>query len=216
MAFKSVVSHTNCVESSERCKNNPVSCVPEHVRSRIASLVSRNDFHFVEEDKKHSLPYGCYLSPVPKVPYDNDCYPCAHFCRLTEKPVEEDTETTREMCQLYCWEDRVRCTTTPATTDAKTKTMGSSLLPEPTTASPLQQPPSLQTVALHDLDSKSTTTGEKQHTVEDSKLKDSSWRAWEKKVPQVVPWSALVIGLTTLIGYLGFLVYLCISDWWRR
>ena len=132
MAFKSVNSQSNCVESSERCRSNPSSFVPEQVRTRIASLVSRVDFHFIEEEQ--TLPYGCYLSLVPKVPYYSDCYPCEHFCHVNEKTTQtqtqEDTDTKREMCQLYCWEDRVRCTTTPATTDAMTKTMGSSPFPE--------------------------------------------------------------------------------------
>ena len=35
-------------------------------------------------------------------------------------------------------------------------------------------------------------------------------------MPQAVPCSALVIGLTTLVGYFGFVIYLCISDWQRR
>ena len=189
MAFKSVTSHTNCLESSERCRSDQLSCVPEQVRTRIASLLSRKDFHFIEEEKKQTLPYGCYLTLLPKVPHDSDRYPCKHFCHVNEKTTQEDTDTKREMCQLYCWEERVRCTTTPATTDANTGTTGSSMIPE----APL--PP-----------------GE----IENSMPHDSSWRAWEKNVPQAVPWSALVIGLTTLIGYFGFLIYLCISDWQRR
>ena len=188
MAFKNVTSHTNCLESSERCRSNPVSCVPEQVRFRIESLVNRKDFHFIEDGQKHSLPYGCYLSLVPVVPYGDTCYPCAKFCNLTAKTAEEDTNTKGKMCQLYCWEDRVRCTTTLATMDANTETTGDSKIPESKLPEPTSTPP----------------------------RKDSSWRAWEKKVPQAVPWSALVIGLTTLVGYLGFFVYLWISDWRRR
>ena len=89
-------------------------------------------------DQKHSLPYGCYLSLEPKVPHGDNCQPCASLCNLTEKSAEEDTDTTKEMCQLYCWEDRVRCTTTQ---DTKTETTGILKIPESWPSEPTSTPP---------------------------------------------------------------------------
>ena len=122
-AFKNISTQNNCLEISDPlCINDPASCVDKQVRSRISSLLSREDFFF-EDNIKDILPYGCYLTPEPTVPYHSDCEKCSQMCDRTR----EREQKWEEMCQIYCWEERVRCTTatirtttTPSSTVTKT------------------------------------------------------------------------------------------------
>ena len=114
-AFNCVAAQNNCRELSHPlCEKDPASCVDEQVRWRISSLLSREDFFF-EDNVKDTLPYGCYLTPKPTVPYMSDCFSCSHLCDREMKREKK----WEEMCQIYCWEERVRCTTSSVTTTAK-------------------------------------------------------------------------------------------------
>ena len=114
-AFNSVAAQNNCREISDPlCKNNPASCVDEQVRSRISSHLSLVDIFF-EDNVKDKLPYGCYLTPKPTVPYIDECVMCSQQC---DRGGERE-EKWEKMCQIYCWEERVRCTTSSVTPTAK-------------------------------------------------------------------------------------------------
>lgn len=186
ISFKDVTLGKSCIESGELCLKDPASCLDEQVRSRIVSLLNREDFFF-EENTKEILPYGCYLSLIPTVPYGDQCVPCAKLCT----PGEERENKWEEMCQIYCYEERVRCST--ASTKATTK------MPDPSSNEPV-----LTASRIEDANPEQ---------VETTKQASTSWRDWERRVPQPILWTILGIGLSVVLYYVGFLNYLWISKW---